>query len=241
MRDCHKITELLTGIKTCHNIENVTYFERISDLFVLLSKTEQIESVQSFYSWAEENAIQQPLKHCYAKFLLAHTYFLTEQHESAFQLIVETQKLFEEKNDAIGIGCCLVLQGGIYRTLGNFDLALRTLWQGYQQLKGSGKYSHFLSACSYNLGSIYFESQNIEEAIHHFKNTLEQSEKARDRFWSNYALHGLGKVYLQQKKYPEAKEFFEKALICAEEDKRPLSISNSLTELANYHFSSRQF
>ena len=71
-------------------------------------------------------------------------------------------------------------------------------------------FSHIRSACSFNIGSIYFEMHNSVEAIVLFNKTLRQSEETGDYFWMNYALHGLGKIYLSIKNFPEAKEFFEK-------------------------------
>ena len=208
MTDYQNIKRLFTEIINCKATDIPKYFSEVTDLFPLLNKTEQNECANTFYLWAEYHAAQQPEKFCYAKFLLAHSYFLSEQHEKALHLAIETKKIFDERNDCIGAGCCLSLMGGIYRTLGNYDLALKNLWEGYRLLESLHTFSHFTSACSYNLGSIYFEMQNVEEAIHLFKNTLEYSEKAGDHFWSNYSLQGLGKIYLSQNKYIEAKGLF---------------------------------
>ena len=235
------INQLLSELKNCAVTDISKYFAPATDLFPLLSKMEQQECTKTFYQWAAENADREPLKFCYAKFFSAMNSFLSEQHETALNLVTEAQLQFDEQNDPDGMGICASLMGGIYRTLGNIDLALKTLWESYGLLKQSGAYSHFLSACTCNMASINLEMHNHEEAVLLFKITYEQCEKVDDQFWMNYALHGLGKVYLLQHKYPEAKEYLEKAMLLAGKSKNPLTISNSLTELGNYYFQSGHF
>ena len=201
MSHLENIRELLNELKNCPAADISKYFAPASDLFPLLTKKEQNECAQTFYHWAEENAVREPLKFCYAKFLFALNSFLCEQHETALHLVTEARSRFEEQNDRIGIGICASLMGGIYRTLGNIDLALKTLWESYSLLKQSGTYSHFLSACTCNMANIYLEMHNHDEALLMFKLTYEQCEKNNDPFWIYYALHGLGKVYMLQHKY----------------------------------------
>ena len=241
MLHLENIRKLLNELKNCPAADINKYFAPATDLFPLLSKAEQNECTQTFYQWAEENALSEPLKFCYAKFLSAMNSFLNEQHETALRLVTEARTQFDEQNDPRGIGICASLMGGIYRTLGNMDLALKTLWESYGLLKQSGSCSHFLSACTVNMASIYVEMHNYDEAVLLFKIAYEECEKVNDHFWMNYALHGLGKVYMLQHKYPEAKEFLERAKLLADKNKNPLSISNSITELGNYNFQSGHF
>ena len=229
------INRLFNELKNCPDIEISKYFTPVSDLFPLLTKEEQNECAGQFYQWAEENADRHRIKFCYAKFLSATRYFLGEHHETALRLVTEVRIQFEEQNDQYGMGICASLMGGIYRTLGDFDLALKTLWESYGLLNHLESCSHFLSACTCNMAGIYLEMHNHEEAIQLFKITLEQCKKTDDQFWMNYALHGLGKVYILQHKYPEAKEFLEKAILLANKSESPLAISNSITELGNYY------
>ena len=241
MSQFENISQLFNDLKNCPSAEISKYFAPATDLFPLLTKAEQNEFAQTFYQWAAKNADREQLKFCYAKFLSAMNSFLSEQHETALNLVTEARIQFDEQNDQDGIGICASLMGGIYRTLGNIDLALKTLWESYGLLKQSDTYSHFLSACTCNMASIYLEMHNHDEAVLLFKITYEQCEKVDDHFWINYALHGLGKVYMLQHKYPEAKEFLEKAKLLADKNKNPLSISNSITELGNYNFQSGHF
>ena len=236
MKDYEKISDLVDKLKACPVAYINIYFSSISDVFPLLTKAEQRKTAQEFHKWGKENAASQPLKFCYAQLLLAMNCFMHDEHEAALHLAATTGKLFEKLNDPDGSALSSALMGGIYRTLGNVELALRTLWESYVQLKRSEVYSHFLSACTFNMAHIYLEMQNYEEALRMFDIMHEQCEKTNDRFWCGYALHGLSKVYLLQKKYPGAKQFLEKAMLIAQEENNQLGISNCITELANFYF-----
>lgn len=206
------------------------------DLFPLLSREEQKEFAQSFYQWAEENARSYPLLIGYAKCELALSYFYSEQYDLLLPLVSETQQLFDRQNDQNGAAVCQTVLGNTYRTLGNVDLALKALWESYRVLKKTGMHKHYLMACCHQIGSIYFEMHHYEDSIPLFKSTMEMAERARNYFWEIYAMHGLAKVYLQQKKYATAKEFLERAMVAAEKNNFPGLICNSITELADYYF-----
>ena len=69
-----------------------------------------------------------------------------------------------------------------------------------------------------------------------FNVAYEESTKADDFYFGVYGLHGLGRVYTQQGSDAEAAEMLHRALELAERHEHPLHISNSLTELATFHF-----
>jgi tetratricopeptide (TPR) repeat protein len=144
-------------------------------------------AAEVLYQWAGKNVSKHRLKFYYASCSRALYHFLNEEHEPALQLVIEAKELFEEQNDQVGIGCCLILMGCIYRTLGNRDLALKTLWEGSRKLK-SGHCPHIQLAGSYHMGCIYFEMGSIEEAIHHFKD-MENRQKNRRTLFSSIMLY----------------------------------------------------
>src|SRR4030095_8425921 len=222
------VNQAIAEFKNCNIVEIEEKFSNISREISLASKEEQNEKVEELFRWTFEHAAEHPTRFYYANCLRALHIFLNEKHEPALLLILETKKNFDELNDRVGAGCCLILMGCIYHTLGNVDLALKTILEGTREFK-PGTCPHILAAGYCYLGNIYFQRGNIDEAIRYFKDTAELAEKTQDLIWMNYALHGLGKVYLFQRKFPEAKQCFEEALIHAEENKNSLGISNSLT------------
>lgn len=208
---------------------------QLVDLFPLISKSEQKEIANRFAELVQHMDDSNSCLHRYSRCLLCMHYFYNEEHESFLPLATETQKLFEEQGDNIGLGLCLTIIGSTYRTLGNKDLALNALWQAHACLNKSGKHSHFQMACSFQIGSIYAEMNQYSEALPLFNDTLEMAEREQNYFWQIYALHGLGKGYLKQIRNDEAKECFIKAMDVSGQNGNPVSISTSMTELANYY------
>ncbi|MFI5135615.1 MAG: tetratricopeptide repeat protein [Chitinophagales bacterium] len=241
MAEVEKVKRLIEELKSCPATEISKYFAPAMDLIRFLNKAEKIECAQSFYEWAKENAERDPLKFPYSEFLLAQVHFMQEEHEEALQLVSSARKNFEKLNDQVGMGLCAMLIGGTYRTLGNFELALKMLWEGFELLRQSGKYPIFLAANANSIANIDLEMHNYDEALSMFNIAHDESKKTGDYYFNIYALHGLGKVNMLQHKYPEAKEYFEKALQLAEENKSALHTANSMTELANFYFRTDNF
>jgi len=129
------------------------------------------------------------------------------------------------------------LIGAIYRTFGNFDLALKTLWEGYELLKASGKHPVFLAATANSLANVDLDMGHLDEARSMFQVAYDESTRADDFYFRIYGLQGLARVHLQQQHHDEARAIHEQALELAERHQHPLHISNSLTELASFQFS----
>lgn len=236
MSHYEKIKHVLKNIETREASELTADLTTVFEVFPLLSKDEKKECSENFYAWAKERSEQEPLKFAYANYLMAACGYFNEDFESATAYSIEAQRLLDELGDKNGSALCSGILGGIYRTLGNVDLALKSLWEGYEQLNKSGVYQHNLMACSYNLGFIYLELKHYDEALPFFKNIFETAEKLNNNLWINNGLQGLAKVYLAQKKYPEAKEAQEKALTAAEKSNHPMFISTAYTDMANYYY-----
>ncbi|MES2593671.1 MAG: tetratricopeptide repeat protein [Bacteroidota bacterium] len=230
-----KVKQLFDELKKSSETTINTSFVTILEFYPLLSKDEKEETAVDFYKWTEANAALQPQKFPYGKYILALNAFFQERYEEALVLATDTQKLFAEQNVPDGVALCATILGSVYRPLGNVDLALKSFWEAYEQLKKSGIYQHNLMACSYQIASIYVEMQNYTEALPLFMKTLETAEKLQNPIWIINALHGLGKVYLAQKKYPETKETLEKAMAHSTKTNIPLFVSSSLTDLANFY------
>ena len=222
MTDLENVKQSLKALEYCPITSIYTYFSSAVNLFRFLPKAEKKECAQSFYQWARDNAEENPVKFGFAELLLGLNDHLNDEHESALSSFIKARKHFEEKNYPEGVGLCAILTGSIYRTFGNFDLALKTLWEGYNLVKLTNHNWIFLSGCTNSIANINLEMHNYDEAQKMFAATYEESEKMDDYYFMIYALHGLGKVNMQQNKYTEAKEFFEKALQLGEKNKSPL-------------------
>jgi tetratricopeptide (TPR) repeat protein len=241
MPNSEYIQHKLKVVETCSPADVSRQCLAILEVYIFLDKAEQRKLAETLYKQAEQSSTFKPLLFCYAKLILAFSFFHREEYEEALRLFTEAQNQFNEQKDLNGAAICSVAMGNIYRTFGNVDLALKSAWAGHDQLEKAVLFQHFLLACNINMGGIYFEMMQYDEAIARFKRVIETAEPTKKYYWLCYALHGLGKIYLTQKKYPEARECFEKAMEDAEHFNHPLAICNSLSEMGNYFFTTGEF
>lgn len=199
MQASEKIMQLILAFQDCGPSEIDSCFSSIVDQYPHLSTEDKKESAQALHSWAVENKTAQLLKYPYSKFLLMVYGFFTEDYQGALSAGVEAQKQFEEQNNHDGIAICSVLKGGIFRTLGNFEIALQYLWEGCEQLGKSGKYMHYQLAGLFQIAGIYSELKNFEESIQLFQKLHDLSVSQNNSNWICNALQGLGRMYLIKK------------------------------------------
>jgi len=163
----------------------------------------------------------------------------------------------------MGSAICSGLQGTIYRTVGNYDLALELLMDSNKKLRENKLYELRLLACLNDMGGIYFDLKQYDEALDMYKEMTCIAEDKDSYYWIIYALHGLakatyskqiklndrsvfstqelGKTIARQKILDESEEYLLKALEIAEINNHKKGICNSLSELGNYYMAITQF
>ena len=149
MSDLEKAIQPLNEFKSCPVAEicNAAFQKLWTLTKGHLPNAEKKECALAFYQWAEENKEREPLKFAYAELLQGLAYHLCDEHDAALVFLAKAREHFAGQNDRDGTALCAIVLGQIYRTFGNFDLALKTLWEGYGGLKESGRYDFFLAAC----------------------------------------------------------------------------------------------
>jgi len=215
--------------------------EQMVEQFPVLIKEEQKDFSDSFYKWAEKYKTKSPLIFCYAKHMQLANNFFCEQHETVLAEGPILQKAFRENNEPAAVAAITVLLGSIHRTLGNIDLSLRSLWDAYGQLNKLGRFRHYKTACRFHIGSIYMELNNDDEALAILKDTLSLAKACQDSIMTVYTLHGLGKLYLKQKNYTNARLVFEEAMEAANKAATASLVSVAETEMGNYYFETGNF
>jgi tetratricopeptide (TPR) repeat protein len=236
MTDVEKMNEFLCEVKNCTDADIQRYWSPMVQLFIPATKDERSESAFAFYQWAKANAAEQPLKFYYAEFLLGANYLLGENQEQALPLLSKARNSFGEIGDNDGVEMCSLIIGVIYRSLGNFDLALKTLLKPFAYFKQTGRYPIFLEGSCNSLANVNLELQNYEEAFSIFNIGYETGLKTGDDFFPIRALIGMGKAKMQLDKPGEAIEYFSRALEQAEKTKSPMNIGDALMELAVFNF-----
>jgi tetratricopeptide (TPR) repeat protein len=240
MTDLDDVTQHLTALKTSPPSELHTYFSRALRRFRFLPRAERRVLADGFFRWADETTDAQ-FARPYAVLLQAMDRFIAEELHASLQLLTHARATFTERDDPEGLGLSAMLIGAVYRTFGNFDLALKLLIEAFELLKASGRYPIFLAATANSMGGIDLELGHLDEALEMFNLTYEESTKADDFYFGIYGLHGLGRVYARQGNDAKAAAAFHRALELAERHEHPLHIANSLTELATFHFQAGRF
>jgi len=236
MTDFDDVARHLTALQNSPPSEVHTHFSRALRQFRFVPHANRVELVDGFHRWAHETTAAE-FARPFAVFLRALDHFMAEELHAALQLMTDARATFVDRDDQEGLGLAATLSGAIYRTFGNFDLALKVLIEAFELLKASGRYPIFVAATANSIGGIELEVGHLDEALEMFNVTYEESTKADDFYFGIYGLHGLGRVYARQGNDAEAAEALHRALELAERHAHPLHISNSLTELASFHFS----
>ncbi len=235
MADLEKVNKLLDEVKLCADPDINKYWPQVCTIFIPMATAGSKECARSFYQWAEENVPRDSLKFYYAELLLATSYFMNDDHETALPMVSGLRKSFGEYDDQDGIEICSLLTGVIYRSMGNFDLALNTLIPVFDYFKRNRRYPIFFEGSCNSLGNVNFELHNYDEAYSIFNAGYKASLESGNHYFNIYALHGMGKIKMRLNQPVETLEYFNKALEVAETIEAPLHIGNSWSELANFY------
>ncbi len=235
MSSLELVTRSLDALKGDSAPEFHRHYADALRAFRFVPRPERSACAEAFVRWADGHAGDAPLARTYALFMQAMDRFIAEEHHASLQLLIEARAAFAEREEPEGLGLSAMLIGAVYRTLGNFDLALKVLWEGYELLKTSGRYPVFVAATANSIANIALEMGHVDEALAMFQVTYGESLRADDFYFAVYGLHGLGRVHMLRGQPTAAEGMFRGALQLAEKHEHPLHICTSLTELAAFN------
>ncbi|MEO7776317.1 MAG: tetratricopeptide repeat protein [Fibrobacteria bacterium] len=159
-------------------------------------------------------------------------------HESALPLLLKALNGCEGCGDKDGIAMSSLFLGLAYRTMGNFDLSLKTLLVPFTYFKQTGRYPVLLEGSCNSLANVNLQMHNYEEAFSLFQTGYETGLRIGDVFFPVLALNGMGKARMLQDKPEEAMEYFNKALEESKKIGNPMQIGDTLIELAAINYRS---
>ncbi len=162
-------------------------------------------------------------------------------YEKSLLELAVAQKLFSEIRDEDGMKAVAVMEGVNYRTLGELELALKSLLDAYQQLSKTGEYKTFMLFCTYNLAEIYSETGQYDEALRFHQLNIQLCRKADNQHLLARTLNGIGVVYQHQRNYANALDFLRQSLELTEQINNMPVKARALTDLGNYYFEMGDF
>jgi tetratricopeptide (TPR) repeat protein len=235
MTPFEELKQTLEKVKSCPDSDISLHWQRVCTLFLPMVRMEANSCATEYYQWAQQHLPHESLKFHYAEFLNAVNIFMKEDYEKALPKITEIRKTFEDVGDEDGVSISSLLTGVIYRSFGNYDLALKILIPPFEYFKSTGHYPIFLEGCCNSLANINFELRNYKESFSFFKTCYEATLKSGNEYFRIYALHGMGKVSMKLNQLDQARQYCTLALEDAEKNQDPLHICNSYAELANFY------
>ena len=228
------IKENIVRLKSAEANDITKFAVVVIDYLSYIEAFDVIELAEDLYAYSAANADKKPLLFCYANLINTFGYLFDEKFEKALTLIVEVESLFSEQNDSIGSAICKGVHGTLYRTIGNYDMALACLMIAQEHLKVHKTTQIRLMACLNDIGGIYLDLKNYEESLSVF-NEMELISRVNNNFyWTVYANQGIGKVNQNLNRYELAEKYLFKALQVSEINNHKKSICNSYNALANY-------
>jgi len=150
----------------------------------------------------------------------------------ALENYLQSLKFSELAGDKFRILIALNNVGGVYNIKpATYDKALEYYLKALSISEELGKMEESGTICV-NIGTIYFEKDNDEQALFYFNKSL---KAYGDSEGSLNAYNGLGKIYRKEENYELALQNHQKALALAEKLNNKISIVQSLMGLANVY------
>jgi tetratricopeptide (TPR) repeat protein len=231
-----RIRELHNSLKNNPGLDTSAVCEQITEVFPKLSKEDKKSFCATFLKFANTQRKHYPVIHICARHMELAEHFFSENYEAVLNTAPSLQEDMRKANEQEAVFAVDAIIGAVHRTLGNTELALKILWQTFGQLNKSNRFSHYKMSCSFNIGSIYTELNNEDEARPILENTLSLAEKLQDSTFTIHTLFAIGRLYLKQKNYENSRSMFSKALEVAEQSAITLYIASAQTEMGNYYF-----
>src|SRR5437762_12688562 len=122
-----KVNQLFLTLKANPGVDTSCLCEQIIESFPFLIKDDQKIFADNFYKWAVNYKSKHPLIFCFARHLKLADQFFCEQHEAVLSEGSLLQKEFLVNNEPAAAAAVETFLGSTYRTLGNIDLALKSL------------------------------------------------------------------------------------------------------------------
>lgn len=123
--------------------------------------------------------------------------------------------------------------GEIHKYQGNYPQALES-YQNALKISEEENNESYISLVFLNIGSIYTLQGDYENALGYVNHALTSAEKLNDKRRISLCYEEMGNIYLRTNK-PEALDYFQKALIIAEELSYQTPILNISIKIGDYY------
>lgn len=109
--------------------------------------------------------------------------------------------------------------------------------------KNLSEYDSYSSYLLSNVGNIYYSIEDYSKALDYYQATIDSEFKKKrpDTKLVTYQYLAIGKIKLEQQKYEEAEEFFQKALTLSIDDERTIEHSRAIFYLGKIKYENKKW
>jgi serine phosphatase RsbU (regulator of sigma subunit) len=229
---------LTKSVKTYEAVKDWSFvivgYNRIASIY---ADSANFKMVDRIYREALER-LQQEKETTAAKASLyrnwGHSYNSRGIIPKAIELYTLSLKHFEEVDDLSGIGGTLGSIGLLYikrdpaKALEYFEKSIPVLIEA--------KDNNFLANCYSNIGSVYIEMDNFEEAKAYFEKAIPLHESVNDLTNLANTISSLSACYFEEGNYAMTVEYINKALEIRTHINNHEGIAHSLSRIAEFYF-----
>jgi tetratricopeptide (TPR) repeat protein len=168
---------------------------------------------------------------------------VVNSHRSEYALALEKNlkalKIRQEIGDASQIAASYMSIANLYYLEERYDMAI-VFYTKVLEAKNIEKYPHLYSKALYNIGLLYHQMQDVENALKYYDGALKINTEINDQQGIALVYSAKARVLLQKKRYAEAQISSLKGIEILEklEDKR--SLAEALSTLGATHDSLRE-
>ncbi|MBK6482072.1 MAG: tetratricopeptide repeat protein [Chitinophagaceae bacterium] len=237
MQQVEKTEQLFEELKAGRIITGEVLFEAIWLNFATLAREPEARSLlYNIYEWSKAHTEKYPELFELTNLTIGTIEFLADNFDEAMKYLNTAHLLFADKGNEDGVAATFISIGYVYRTTGEIDLALKHGLQGLEQLVRTGKYKLFRILGCYWIGSVYTETGHLDDALHLFKSGLMVAYPAGLKSMGARLTNGIAGVYMKQKSYSLALEYYQKALDLCDVTTERTFRARGLTDLGDYYF-----
>ncbi len=219
-----------------HSLPIEKFFDEYWRVSSSLPRSERRNVVEKANEFIKGGIPLQPKNVALGYLAMAVVSFNESNYEEALREGIRAQKIYIELHDEDGMQAANAFLGSVYRTLGELELALKSLLEAYHHLSRTLAHKGILRIGIYNLAEIYLETGQYDEALGYYKMIEQLSEGEEYNTLQPRSMIGIAAIYRHRKSYALALDYYMQSLHLAEQMKSLPTKAVALTELGVYFY-----
>ena len=172
-------------------------------------------------------------------------YYYLSSYDKALDNYLSSTRNFKSLNDNVNLIRCYNNTGLIYDRIEEYEKAIeyyQLAADHYNELNDTtqNKYARYLPQHYNNIASAYNKLKQKDKALEYYNMALDEATKINFRHILGAIYNNLGIIEIENKNYPAARLYLDKAIKIRLEDNESIGISQSYNVLSQYFFNTNQ-